>query len=495
LLAEPGGEIANVLRLAALGATHVERVADQKQADRSIARELCQTPQVFANRSPFESWKPLRRDPQSIADSQADAAFSNIQRQYPPDAVTFHIITVTQRFLVPCYSSVKGFYVAVFSPPAPTVRTYGAGLFLTGLGAMIALLYYGRAFCITLVISVILAFLLEPFVVLVMRLRIPRGPSAFIVCTVALLGLYLAGFTIFTQLADFFDELPYYSQRVNQLVDNVAERVQRVEGDLYKLVVPRRFREEPAVVTGEQPTPAKRRRRNDPPPPPVVQPVQEVRIKQDPPSLFQAVYGYLSPLYNVVLMASFVPFLVFFMLSWRDHLRKRFLSMFEGDDRAVAGKTWQSIANMARAYVVGNFILGILLSIASALCFWSWALPYWPLVGVVSGFLSLVPYVGLPLALIPAVAATLMTYNNITPFLVIGAQVAFFHLMALNLLYPAIVGARVHLNPLAVTIALMFWGTIWGGVGLVLAIPITAGMKAVMDSIDGLQPYGRLLGD
>jgi predicted PurR-regulated permease PerM len=150
---------------------------------------------------------------------------------------------------------------------------------------------------------------------------------------------------------------------------------------------------------------------------------------------------------------------------------------------------------MARAYVVGNFILGVLLSIASALCFWSWALPYWPLVGVVSGFLSLVPYVGLPLALIPAVAATLMTYNNITPFLVIGAQVAFFHLMALNLLYPAIVGARVHLNPLAVTIALMFWGTIWGGVGLVLAIPITAGMKAVMDSIDGLQPYGRLLGD
>ena len=55
---------------------------------------------------------------------------------------------------------------------------------------------------------------------------------------------------------------------------------------------------------------------------------------------------------------------------------------------------------------------------------------------------------GLPLALIPAFAATLMTYNTITPYVVIGAEVAFFHLMALNLLYPAIVGARVHLNPL-----------------------------------------------
>ena len=67
--------------------------------------------------------------------------------------------------------------------------------------------------------------------------------------------------------------------------------------------------------------------------------------------------------------------------------------------------------------------------------------------------------------------------------------------MALNLLYPAIVGARVHLNPLAVTIALMFWGTMWGGMGLVLAIPITAAAKAALDNIQGLQPYGRLLGD
>jgi predicted PurR-regulated permease PerM len=194
-------------------------------------------------------------------------------------------------------------------------------------------------------------------------------------------------------------------------------------------------------------------------------------------------------------MGSFVPFLVYFMLSWRDHLRKRFLSIFEGPDRAVAGKTWQSIADMARAYVVGNFILGVILSLASVVCFWTWHLPYWPMIGIISGFLSLVPYVGLPLALIPALAATLMTYDTITPYLIISAEVGFLHLIGLNLLYPAIVGARVHLNPLAVTIALMFWGTMWGGIGLLLAIPLTAGMKAVFDNIESLQPYGRLLGD
>ena len=46
---------------------------------------------------------------------------------------------------------------------------------MTGLAATVALLYFGRAFCITLVISVILAFLLEPFVMFCMRLRLPRA--------------------------------------------------------------------------------------------------------------------------------------------------------------------------------------------------------------------------------------------------------------------------------------------------------------------------------
>ena len=43
-------------------------------------------------------------------------------------------------------------------------------------------------------------------------------------------------------------------------------------------------------------------------------------------------------------------------------------------------------------------------------------------------------------------------------YLILGTTVAFFHLLALNLLYPKLVGSRVHLNPLVVTVALMFWG-------------------------------------
>jgi len=44
-------------------------------------------------------------------------------------------------------------------------------------------------------------------------------------------------------------------------------------------------------------------------------------------------------------------------------------------------------------------------------------------------------------------------------------------------------------------VALLFWGAVWGSIGLVLAIPITAGLKAVCDNVEALHPYADLLGD
>jgi len=73
--------------------------------------------------------------------------------------------------------------------------------------------------------------------------------------------------------------------------------------------------------------------------------------------------------------------------------------------------------------------------------------------------------------------------------------VAGLHLIALNVLYPKFLGNRLQLNPLTVTIALLVWGWLWGAVGLVLAIPITAAMKIVFDHVQSLKGYGAWLGE
>jgi len=199
--------------------------------------------------------------------------------------------------------------------------------------------------------------------------------------------------------------------------------------------------------------------------------------------------------YDVLLMASFVPFLVYFWLAWGDHLRSRLLSTLEGEPRYTTERVLDGVGSMVRAYVVGNFLLGIFLTVASGILFASVRLPYWLVVAPLSGFLSLVPYIGLPLAMIPPVIAALPATGDAAVYLFVCVSVAMLHLFAMNLLYPKFVGSRVHLNPLVATMALMFWGMLWGAIGLVLAIPLTAGIKAVCDNVHGFERYGKMLGD
>jgi len=309
----------------------------------------------------------------------------------------------------------------------------------------------------------------------------------------AILGLYLVGLGLYTEMIALIDDVPTYSQRVGEMVEQAAARIEAIERDTYLILMPKRYREPAPADTAQQK--ASRRKRNIPDPPPQPPAIQEVRIKPEPTPIFSYFYGYVRSFYNVALMASFVPFLVYFMLSWRDHLRRSFLYLFAASDRQAAGRSSERVAEIARAYVLGNFLLGLLLAVASTIFFLSVQLPYALLIGPISGFLSLVPYVGVPLALFPPVMAALPVYNHPTMYIMITLVVTVFHLLALNLLYPKMVGGRVHLNPFVVTIALMFWGTIWGGIGLVLAIPITAAIKAVCDNVTSLTAYGKLLGD
>lgn len=379
-------------------------------------------------------------------------------------------------------------------------RPKGVTGVLAALGLVLAFLYVGRLFFITLVVSVILSFILEPVVGFFMRFRLPRPAASFLACSAALLVVYLAALGVYMQAVGLWEELPVYSKRIGQLVDSATSQLEGMEKTAEDILIPQRIRDRELAIQQQQQqqqqqAQAQNRRRKAVEVPAAPPPVQEVRIRPERESLVNQLYGWLVEFSDVLLMASFLPFLVYFMLSWSDHVRRTWLNLFSGERREVAAAAWEGIAHVARAYVVGNFLLGVLLAVASALFFWFAKLPYWQVVGPLSGFLSLVPYVGLPLALIPPLFTALPVYSNLTAYLIIATTVALFHLLALNLLYPKLVGGRVHLNPLVVTVALMFWYIVWGGVGLLLAIPITAGIKAVFESIPSLRAYGRLMGD
>jgi predicted PurR-regulated permease PerM len=387
--------------------------------------------------------------------------------------------------------------LALFSPAIPSNKSLQLGVTVIAVAALIALLYFGRDFFVILSISAVFAFILDPIVQLVMKLRLPRAAATLIVIGIAATLVYLLCLVAWTQMLSIRDDLPTYSSRMSEIVDKANQHLDAFEQKTIALIVPKELRQQERQIQQKPQEAMKARRRKAaqeqaPITPPAI---QEVRIHTDPKPLLGTLFVYASQYFHVVVMASFVPFLVYFMLSWRDHINETFLGLFPGEHQYVVGRSWIAIGEATRAYVMGNFFLWMFVSSVSALAFFFLEVPYWPLIGPLSAFLSLVPYVGLPLSVVPPVLAALAIPNRFK--IVVGVLIftASLHVLAMNFLYPKVVGRRVRLNPLAVTVALMFWGLLWGGVGLLLAVPMTAAMKAVFDNVESLQGIGRMMGD
>jgi predicted PurR-regulated permease PerM len=377
------------------------------------------------------------------------------------------------------------------------LRSYA--LPIIAFGVIIAVLYFGRVFFITAMMAIIAAFILDPFVGILVRLKFPRAVASLVICALAALIVYLAALGLYSQVTSLWDSMPTFSQRFGEIEDSILQQVARLEDRVYMVVVPKRQVQQEKKVEPPPPKLPRSRKKNEPAQPPPQSPVpgtiQEVRIHNDDNPVNTYISARIGTFYEALLMASFVPFLVYFMLSWRDHIHHSFLHFFHGGDRVVAARSLRGVGDMVRGYVVGNFVLGCMLATLSSTAFWLMNIEYPMLAGPMSGFLSLVPYVGLPLAMVPPMFIAVAAGSPISAVFAIVAIVAVLHLTALNVFYPKVVGARVHLNPLVVTFSLMFWGFLWDAAGLLLAIPLTAAIKAVCDNVVSLRPYGRFLGD
>jgi predicted PurR-regulated permease PerM len=326
-----------------------------------------------------------------------------------------------------------------------------------GIAAILAICYFAEETLAVILISILIAFVLAPITDLLSWLRFPRWLAA--ATAVFLLMAALAGATYygFNQASRLVEELPKYTQEIRAKAAKLARKAQNLE-----VLNPEK---EKGVVKVHQTT--------------------------DWTDLLSRGFGSVT---QVVLAASFVPFLVFFMLNWQEHARTATVGLFPLENRREVHKTVGQISAMVRSFMVGNLLIALFIGAVSTLVFAFLRIPFFYFAGFVSGFLSLIPYLGVVLALLPPMFLGI-GHLDLTDLLIIGATVFVLHVVSLNVLYPKVLGGRLQLNPLAVTIALLLWAWLWGALGLVLAVPITAGMKIIFDHVEPLKPFGIWLGE
>src|SRR6201987_2991337 len=329
---------------------------------------------------------------------------------------------------------------------------------IIAVGVVLTLGYVAELVLVVMLVSILIAFILAPVVALLMRARMPRS-LASLVAVLLLLGLlYGISYVSYNQASNFLQVLPKYSDRIRTVVVSVRDRAESL-------------------------TPLR----------PSLDDKNVVRVLPTNP-LSDAVSKSFGSVSQAVFALTFIPFLVYFMLSWQQHARSATVMLFRMEHRHTAYVTLGLISRMIRSFMVGNLLLGLLMATISVAVFGAIGLPFFFVVGVLSGFLSLVPYLGLALALAPPLLVGLGNTDSGDLFAICVLVLA-LHFFALNVMYPKFLGNRMQLNPLAVTIALLFWGWLWGAMGLILAIPITAAMKSTFDHGESLKPWGACMGE
>jgi predicted PurR-regulated permease PerM len=342
-----------------------------------------------------------------------------------------------------------------------THRKHHWSLTLLGIGLIVVFAYYGESVLAVLFFSILLSFVLSPLVEALSYFHIPRGMGALMAVVLLVALLYGIAAASYSQAVSFVDTLPTYSQKIRSILRPFRQQAEKFE--------------KTGEVVGEPPA-------------------ANVVTVRPVTSWTEVLTHGVGTVTDILLAASFIPFLAYFLLTWRHHARSATVMLFPLQHRNTAFVTLGLIGKMLQSFIVGNLLIGLLISGVSVAIFGMLHVPFFYFVGFLSGFLSLVPYLGLVLATFPPVVVGVGQLEAGDLALVVFAVVG-LHLLALNVLYPKLLGSRLRLNPLAVTIALLFWGWIWGAIGLVLAIPITGAIKIVFDHVDSMKPYADWLGE
>jgi putative permease len=190
----------------------------------------------------------------------------------------------------------------------------------------------------------------------------------------------------------------------------------------------------------------------------------------------------------------FVMIDTFFLLYYRKLLVKFLVAVFREENSKTVYAIIAQVQSRIRQYVRGLLFEMIIVSTVCCVALWILGIKYFILLGLLTGLLNLLPYIGIFISLLLSIIVTVATAGAGHVLLLIATLFG-IHLLDANLLLPLIVGAKVRLNALITILGVIVGASIWGITGAFLAIPVIAITKIVCERIDGLKPWSILLGD
>ncbi|MEZ4282344.1 MAG: AI-2E family transporter [Myxococcota bacterium] len=336
---------------------------------------------------------------------------------------------------------------------------------------VVAAIDFARSVLAPLAFALLLSVVLAGVVSRVERLgfrswRIGRV-AAVLLISIAISATFAAtGWTVVSQGRLLSKELPEYQRN---LEERVREPIDAVNGAL-------------------------RRLRGAPPPSPRDPSPASELIPRDA-ELVGFVAGWAGSIASLVATAGAVIVLLIFILIERENLRDRILRVAGRGELRATGSTLRETSERVEGYLKALTLLNLGHGLAVGAGLALLGLPGALLFGILAALLRFIPYAGPLIAATAPLAMAVAAFDGWSMVLWVGAYLGALELVSNNFFEPWLYGTRVGLSPFAVVLSAIFWGWIWGPVGLVLATPLTVCLVVIGRHVSGLEKLSILLSD
>jgi predicted PurR-regulated permease PerM len=198
---------------------------------------------------------------------------------------------------------------------------------------------------------------------------------------------------------------------------------------------------------------------------------------------------------DVLLNMTLVPIYMFLILLYRTHFMKFLSKLFKEEHHNILFDILCQIKVAVKSYLVGLIIQMISVATLTSVGLMIVGVEYAILLGVLTGLLNLIPYLGILIAMIVSIFATLTGTPDLSMIIGVIIVTVIVQLIDNNILVPLVVSSKVEINAMASIIGIIIGGAIAGISGMFLAIPVIAVLKVIFDRIEPLKPWGYLMGD
>jgi predicted PurR-regulated permease PerM len=192
---------------------------------------------------------------------------------------------------------------------------------------------------------------------------------------------------------------------------------------------------------------------------------------------------------------TLIPIYTFLILLYRTHFIMFLVKLFKKEYHSQLREILGQIKASVQSYISGLIIEMIFVSILTGAGLYFLGLKYFILLGILTGILNLIPYIGIIIAGVLTIIASLTTTPDISIIIGILVVNAIVQLIDNNILVPLIISSKVQINALVSIVGIIIGGALAGIAGMFLAIPMLAILKIIFDKTENLEAWGYLMGD